>query len=41
MLQNEEDLKTLLEPLDDEQNKKSIAVEETIDTGDGTMVVKS
>ena len=40
-VQNEEDLKTLLEPSDDENNKKSIAVEETIDTNDGTMVVKS
>ena len=40
-VQNEEDLKTLLEPSDDENNKKSIAVEETIDTNDGAMVVKS
>ena len=31
----------LLEPSDDENNKKSIAVEETIDTNDGAMVVKS
>ena len=40
-VQNEEDLKTLLEPSDDENNKKSIAVEETIDTNNGAMVVKS
>ena len=40
-VQNEEDLKMLLEPSDDENNKKSIAVEETIDTNDGAMVVKS
>ena len=40
-VQNEEDLKRLLEPSDDENNKKSIAVEETIDTNDGAMVVKS
>ena len=40
-VQNEEDLKTLLEPSDDENNKKSIAVEETIDTNDGAMVMKS
>ena len=40
-VQNEEDLKTLLEPSDDENNKKSTAVEETIDTNDGAMVVKS
>ena len=40
-VQNEEELKTLLEPSDDEQNTKSIAVEETIDTGDGAMLVKS
>ena len=31
----------LLEPSDDENNKKSIAVEETIDTNDGAMVMKS
>ena len=40
-VQNEEELKTLLEPSDDEQNMKSIAVEETIDTGDGAMLLKS
>ena len=40
-VQNEEDLKMLLEPSDDKNNKKSIAVEETIDTNDGAMVVKS
>ena len=40
-VQNEEELKTLLEPSDDESNKKSIAVEETIDTNDGAMLVKS
>ena len=40
-VQNEEELKTLLEPSDDESNKKSIAVEETIDTKDGAMLVKS
>ena len=40
-VQNEEDLKMLLEPSDDENNKKSIAVEETIDTNNGAMVVKS
>ena len=36
-VQKEEDLKTLLEPSDDENNKKSIAVEETIDTNDGAV----
>ena len=40
-VQNEEDLKTLLEPSDDENKKKLIAVEETIDTNDGAMLVKS
>ena len=40
-VQNEEELKMLLQPSDDEQSKKSIAVEETISTGDGAMVVKS
>ena len=40
-VQNEEDLKTLLEQSDDENNKKSIAVEETIDTNNGAMVMKS
>ena len=40
-VQNEEDLKTLLEPSDDKNNKKSIAVEETIDTTNGVMVVNS
>ena len=40
-VQNEEDLKTLLQPSDNEQDKKLIAVEETIDTGDGAMLVKS
>ena len=40
-VQNEEDLKTLLEPSDDKNKKKSIAVEETIDTNDGAMLVKS
>ena len=40
-VQNEEHLKTLLEPSDDENKKKSIAVEETIDTNDGAMLVKS
>ena len=40
-VQNEEELKTLLEPSDYEQNTKSIAVEETIDTGDSAMLLKS
>ena len=40
-VQNEDDLKTLLETSDDENNKKSIAVEQTIDTNDGAMLVKS
>ena len=40
-VQNEEELKTLLEPSDDENKKKSIAVEETIDTNDSAMLVES
>ena len=39
-IQNEEDLKTLLEPSDDKK-PKLIAVEETIDTNDGAMLLKS
>ena len=39
--QHEEYIKTLLAPSDDKITNKSIAVEETIDTNDGTMVVKS
>ena len=39
-VQNEEDLKTFLETSDDKK-PKSIAVEETIDTNDGAMLLKS